>query len=61
LTFKGGLGPALLPESLAGQSKSTLVSTILEGRPGTAMPPWKLLLTHDEASWIAEQLLRGID
>jgi len=37
-----------------------LVSTILDGRPGTAMPPWKNLLTHDEANWIAEQLLRGL-
>jgi cytochrome c55X len=59
LTFKGGLGPALLPESLAGKPKALLVSTILNGRPGTAMPPWKNLLTHDEASWITDQLLQG--
>lgn len=61
LTLKGGLGPALLPESLAGKPKTLLVSTILDGRHDTAMPPWKALLSHDEASWIAEQLLQGMN
>lgn len=61
LTLKGGLGPALLPESLAGKSKALLVSTILNGRPDTAMPPWKSMLTYDEARWITDQLLEGVN
>ncbi len=59
MTLKGGLGPALLPERLSAMPKSFLVSTILEGRPNTAMPAWKSMLTVDEASWIAEQLQHG--
>lgn len=61
LTLKGGLGPALLPESLAGKPKTLLVSTILDGRPDTAMPPWKSMLTYDEASWITDRLLEGVN
>ena len=59
MTMKGGLGPALLPETLASKPKSFLVTTILEGRPNTAMPPWKSMLSYDEAVWITEQLLNG--
>ncbi len=59
MTLKGGLGPALLPETLAAKPKSYLVTTIMEGRPNTAMPPWKFMLSHDEAVWITEQLLNG--
>ena len=60
MTLKGGLGPALLPESLNGKPKELLVTTILEGRSGTAMPPWKAMLTHDEAEWITVQLQQGL-
>ena len=59
MTMKGGLGPALLPETLAAKPKSFLVTTILEGRPNTAMPPWKSMLSYDEAVWITEQLMNG--
>lgn len=59
LTLKGGLGPALLPEQLTGKPKAFLVHTILDGRPGTAMPPWRPLLSEDEAAWLVERLLRG--
>ncbi len=52
LTLKGGLGPALLPEALAGKPDELLISTILEGRKGTAMPPWQPFMNHDEALWI---------
>ena len=58
--LKGGLGPALLPENLNGKPKELLVMTILEGRSGTAMPPWKALLTQDEAEWITVQLQQGV-
>ena len=60
MTLKGGLGPALLPETLAGKPKSFLVHTIMEGRQNTAMPPWKSMLTHNEASWITDQLQQGL-
>ena len=60
MTLKGGLGPALLPSSLDGKSTDFLVSTILDGRKDTAMPPWRPLLSEDEALWIAQQLKRGV-
>jgi cytochrome c55X len=59
MTLKGGLGPALLPETLAGKPKSYLVTTIMDGRKGTAMPPWKSMLSQDEAEWLTEQLQSG--
>jgi cytochrome c55X len=59
LTLKGGLGPALLPEALVDKPVAFLTHTILEGRPGTAMPPWRGLLTEQEAAWIAELLKMG--
>jgi cytochrome c55X len=59
MTLKGGLGPALLPESLAGKPKSMLVATIMDGRPDTAMPPWRPMLKREEALWITEQLQNG--
>jgi len=61
MTLKGGLGPPLLPESLAKYPKAFLRQTILLGRPGTAMPPWQAFLTQAEAEWLLEQLLKGID
>ena len=60
LTMKGGLGPALLPDTLSGKSTETLVATILEGRPGTAMPPWKNILNQAEAGWMVQQLRQGL-
>jgi len=59
MTLKGGLGPALLPETLSAKPKDYLVTTILEGRQNTAMPPWKTMLSKDDAIWITEQLQNG--
>ena len=59
MTLKGGLGPALLPETLSAKPKDYLVTTILEGRKNTAMPPWKTMLSQDDARWITEQLQNG--
>ncbi|MCP4986564.1 MAG: cytochrome c [Colwellia sp.] len=59
MTLKGGLGPALLTESLEGKTVAFLQHTILHGRAGTAMPPWKSLLTEQEALWISQQLKAG--
>ncbi len=59
LTLKGGLGPDLRAETLAGTSADALTEIVLDGVPGTAMPPWRPLLTEQEARWIAEFLLKG--
>ena len=59
LTMKGGLGPALTPEALAGKSPEGLQATILHGRPGTPMAPWRSFLTEQEAGWVVEVLMQG--
>ena len=59
LTLKGGLGPALLPEALAEKPDDFLISTILNGRKGTAMPPWQPFMSHDEAAWLVEVLRKS--
>ncbi len=61
LTLKGGLGPSLLPADLINKPEYFLTLTILNGRPGTAMPPWKDILSEQEAQWIAQQLIKGIE
>ena len=60
LRMKGGLGPALTPQDLAGKPKDSLVATVVYGRPGTAMPPWDALLTENEAEWLIDLLLQGV-
>ena len=57
MTLKGGLGPALLPETLAGKPVEGLAATIYYGRPGTPMPPWKQFMSESEADWIATKLM----
>jgi cytochrome c55X len=59
MTLKGGLGSPLLPENLRDKPVEGLVATVLYGRPGTAMPPWKAMLTEAEAEWIVARLLAG--
>jgi len=60
MTLKGGLGPALLPENLKDKPALFLTNTIMHGRPGTAMPPWKEILSQQEAEWITKQLVKGV-
>ncbi|MBL8479974.1 MAG: cytochrome c [Sterolibacteriaceae bacterium] len=59
LTLQGGLGPALLPQTLADKPAEGLVATIVHGRPGTAMPPWHRFLAEEEAQWIVTRLMEG--
>ena len=59
MTLKGGLGSPLLPDSLRDKPPSSLVATVVFGRPGTAMPAWKTILADGEAEWIVSQLLIG--
>lgn len=56
MTLQGGLGPPLTADALAGKADELLISSILEGRPGTAMPPWKPFLSTEEAAWLVQQL-----
>ena len=60
LTLKGGLGPSLEPAAMADKDSEQLSFVILHGRRGTPMPPWRSLLTEDEARWIVEALKRGL-
>lgn len=59
MTLRGGLGPPLTREALAGKPRESLVATVLYGRPGTAMPPWQPFMTQDEAQWLIERLQAG--
>ncbi len=58
LTRKGGIGPSLLPDALQAKSNDYLLTTLLNGRPGTAMPPWRSFLSQAEAEWLIDNLLR---
>jgi cytochrome c55X len=60
LTLRGGLGPALTPQALSGKSAIALRTVILEGRPGTPMPPWKPFMNEAEAEWLVGQLQQGV-
>ena len=60
LTLKGGLGPALLPATLAGKDAEQMRFVILNGRRGTPMPPWKDFISESEAAWILEMLKHGL-
>lgn len=60
LTMKGGLGPALLPATLAERDDAVLVETILDGRHGTPMPPWRFELSAQEAAWLVARLREGV-
>ena len=60
MTLKGGLGPPLLPDSLAGKPDDALAEVILDGLPGTPMPPWRPELSATEAIWIVQKLKEGL-
>ncbi|BAZ92865.1 hypothetical protein TspCOW1_22770 [Thiohalobacter sp. COW1] len=59
LTLKGGLGPALTQQAMQRLPQELYVNTILDGRPGTPMPPWRGILTEDEVRWLVEGLRSG--
>ncbi|GAB6054469.1 hypothetical protein JCM17960_32890 [Magnetospira thiophila] len=59
LTLRGGLGPALMPERLQDRSAGDLAEVILEGVPGTPMPPWRPFFSQQEALWLAHVLKSG--
>lgn len=59
MSLRGGLGVPLLPDNLAGLSDADLKTAILDGRPGTAMPPWRALLSNDDVDWLIHLLRDG--
>lgn len=59
MTLKGGLGSALLPDDLDGVDASTIAEIVLDGVPGTPMPPWRGLLSRKDALWIGQALKTG--
>ncbi len=59
MTLRGGLGPDIRPGALRHYQPEALIAVILDGVPGTAMPPWRPLLSEEEAAWIARYLLEG--
>ena len=50
----------MLPAALAGKDALSLEATILDGRPGTPMPPWRRFMTEDEVRWLVESLKKGL-
>jgi cytochrome c55X len=60
MTLKGGLGPPLTPQALADKPADALRATILDGRAGTPMAPWRPFLSDSEAAWLTRRLKQGI-
>jgi cytochrome c55X len=61
MTLKGGLGPPLLPAAMAGKPDEALVEVILNGLPGTPMPPWDIEISREEAAWLVRRMKEGLD
>jgi cytochrome c55X len=61
MSLKGGLGPPLTKDLLLSRNRNEIQGVILNGRPGTAMPPWRSLVTESEANRLAEILIKGDD
>jgi cytochrome c55X len=60
LRMEGGLGLPLTPKALEGKDRDGLAITIMQGRPGTTMPPWNPFITEAEAGWIVDMLQKGL-
>lgn len=61
LSLKGGLGPALTPDVLRQKPVEYITATILYGRSGTPMPPWRPFMTQGEANWLAQRIKEGVE
>lgn len=61
LTLGGGLGKPLSPAALAARDSNAIAAIILDGVAGTPMPPWRGLLTEEDALWIADTLKKGLE
>ena len=65
MRLKGGLGPSLLPEALAGKPDNYLKQVISMGMLEPRCPPWQNLLSEQEIDYLVyliaarRQLSRG--
>ncbi|WLQ17260.1 cytochrome c [Hahella aquimaris] len=59
LTLQGGLGPSLRPQPMQALGVDAIRLIIADGKPDTAMPPWRDLLTEQDIRQIAQGLLSG--
>ena len=59
MRLTGGLGPPLTPQALRDKPADSLAATIVAGRAGTPMPPWRPFLSESEAAWLVERLQQG--
>ncbi|HEX8964676.1 MAG TPA: cytochrome c [Rhodocyclaceae bacterium] len=59
MRLTGGLGTPLTAEALRGKPAEALVATVTYGHPGTAMPPWRTMLSEADIRWIVTQLTAG--
>ena len=59
LRLTGGLGPPLTADKLADRESPALAAIIRHGVPGTPMPPWKAMLSDEEARWLADFMKRN--
>lgn len=59
MSLTGGLGADLTPEALVGRDPKEIARIVLDGVPDSAMPPWRPLLSEEEAARIANYLLHG--
>jgi nitrite reductase (NO-forming)/hydroxylamine reductase len=53
---EGGVGADLRPDKIAKKNAYTLVQTILNGRPGTAMPPFSEKMNKADAQKMVDYL-----
>ena len=61
MRLTGGLGPPLTREALRDRPLDSIAATILHGRAGTPMPPWRRFLSDADAAWLAARLVEGIE
>jgi cytochrome c55X len=59
MTLKGGLGPDIRAERMSRLETDTIAAIVLDGVPGTPMPPWRPLISEADAQWIARYLAKG--
>lgn len=59
MKLTGGLGPPLTAAALRDKPPDGLVATVLGGRTGTAMPPWRPFVSVAEAEWLVARLQAG--
>jgi mono/diheme cytochrome c family protein/DNA-binding beta-propeller fold protein YncE len=58
---QGGTGPALIPQRLGSVGEEFLEAVIINGRPGTAMPPWKDVLKDEQVKDLIKYILSPVE